>query len=177
MDNKVRVIAAVVAFFVAYFIFTLFQTERGRCNKLARLWNASSGSLLELSTASKQISDATSDKELKFVADYMSTLASAYYDGGVRDLSEVKRDSGIDMFTTGFVNGIVNPIGSLKNMAKTAWLLWSKSEFEKALGALDSRYSGLNGWAIFFGLIAAVACFDKLESYPSRPAALTLPVV
>lgn len=163
-NPKMKIVLAVVTFFIAYFFVTLFQTERGRCNKLASLWDASSGSLVELSTASKQISDATSDDELKFVADYLSTLASSYDDGGVHDLSEVKRGSGIDMFAAGFVNQAVNPVGALKNIAKTAWLFWKQSDFETALNIVGNRYGGLNGWAIFIGIAGAIAAFTSLKS-------------
>lgn len=163
MKTNLNIGVAMVVFVVIYFVVTLFQPERARCAALVRLWSANAGSLSAISAASEQISQETSDQDLKFFADYLSTVAAMNDDAGIHDLSELKRGDNVDIFTDGFINGLLNPISALKSLAKTGWLIWHKSEFLTAAKALDERYSSWSGWGIFLGLVAGSVSFSAFK--------------
>ena len=164
--NKKAIIGVVITFFVTYFVVGFFQTERSRYSQLNALVGQASGSLLDMSAQAEQIGAGSSDEQLKLAATYIGTTFSGFYNNGYHDIAEVRKAGLWDVSVTGFVNGAVNPVGWLKGVGDTAWLMFHESDFKAAAAAVDARYGGINFTAIIISGIGAYVAFRFLRTKP-----------
>jgi hypothetical protein len=136
--------SALVAFIVTLIAVTGLQTERGHYRRIHALTTQMSGSTAEVAAALKQVSNRTTDPDLKIVAEYESTIFAALSDQGMKNMVEVATSGFWDAFIMGGLNGYINPLGAIRGLLKDLWLLKNESEFHKAEARADKRYGGFS---------------------------------
>lgn len=169
MNSNLQFAVAVAVFAITYYIVTLFQPERGLYNRFEKIMEAQTGSLLDLSSASKDISNASTDKDLKFAADFFSTGFQAYHDIGFSDAKELNKAGSIEVFSKSFISSITDPIGGISNFATFLWIIWNQSDCVKALSNLENKYGGINYAAIIWGLITTTIAYFMAEDAKNKP--------
>ena len=175
-----RILAAAAAFCVCYFAVGFFQPDKQRLATLRAVCENTSSSVLEASYACQRVADATSDPDLKFLAQYAVTVFSALDNYGYKSIGQVQHTGPEAAFGKGFLAGYFHPLSALTGGVKTVYLLWNASKAEYAERAVAASYCRSMAVAIGLSLTAAAAVFVLMSrrSRDSRqPREIAQPVL
>lgn len=154
-----RILIPVAVFVACYLTIGQLQTERQHIATLKAVIQGAYGTLTEAGRACESVATATSDPDVKFLADYMATAFSALDNYGYKTMAEIRSTTGAGAIIKGLETSLSRPLSALKGVGKTVYLLWNQPKAERAEAVVMRGYAESAALAVGVSLVAAITAF------------------